>query len=76
MGPYGARYSWLYWVVIVAAFALLIVDIFDDGALWNYLVIALIVIAIAIQPGGIRGPRHGAREQQARRAGRESSRVP
>src|SRR5436190_15129912 len=52
MGPYGVRYSWAYWVVILAAFAFLVVDIFDDGALWNYLVIALVAIAVVIRPGG------------------------
>jgi len=67
MGPYGVRYSWAYWAVILAAFALLIVDVFDDGALWNVAVIVLIVIAIAIQPGGIRGPRHAARSERAAR---------
>jgi hypothetical protein len=67
MGPYGVRYSWAYWLVILAAFALLVVDIFDDGALWNYLVIVLVAIAIVIQPGGFRGPRHAARAQEKRR---------
>jgi hypothetical protein len=67
IGPYGGRYSWAYWVVILAAFALLVVDIFDDGALWNYLVIVLVVIAVVIQPGGIRGPRHAARAEEKRR---------
>ena len=57
VGPYGVRYPWVYWAVITAAFALLIVDIFDDSAIWNYAVILLIGIAIALQPGGIRGPR-------------------
>ena len=57
LGPYGVRYSWVYWGAIAAAFALLIVDIFDDGAVWNYGVIVFIVIAIAVQPGGFRGPR-------------------
>ena len=57
LGPYGVRYSWVYWAAIAAAFALLIVDIFDDGAIWNYGVIVFIVIAIAVQPGGVRGPR-------------------
>ena len=47
----------------LAAFALLVVDIFNDAALWNYLVIVLVAIAIVIQPGGIRGPRHAAREE-------------
>jgi hypothetical protein len=64
IGPYGVRYSWAYWGVIIAAFALLVVDIFDDGALWNYLVIVLVAIAIVIRPGGIRGPRHAARTEK------------
>jgi hypothetical protein len=67
IGPYGVRYSWAYWVVILAAFALLVVDVFDDGALWNYGVIVLLAIAVAIQPGGIRGPRYAARAQEKRR---------
>lgn len=57
LGPYGARYSWVYWAAIAAAFALLIVDLFDDGAIWNIGVVVFIVIAIAVRPGGIRGPR-------------------
>jgi hypothetical protein len=64
IGPYGVRYSWAYWVVMVAAFALLVVDLFDDGAVWNLGVIVLVAIAVAIQPGGIRGPRHAARAEQ------------
>jgi hypothetical protein len=67
VGPYGVRYSWAYWIVILAAFALLVVDIFDDGALWNYLVIVLVAIAIVIRPGGIRGPRRAARAEEKRR---------
>ena len=67
MGPYGVRYSWAYWLVILAAFTLIGVDIFDAGALWNYLVIVLVAIAIVIQPGGFRGPRHAARAQESRR---------
>jgi hypothetical protein len=39
---------------------LLIVDIFDDGAIWNYGVIVLIIIAIAVRPGGVREPRAAA----------------
>jgi hypothetical protein len=65
LGPYGVRYSWTYWAAIVAAFALLIVDIFDDGAIWNYGVIVCVVIAIAVQPGGLRGPRAAAAEEAA-----------
>jgi hypothetical protein len=68
VGPYGVRYSWAYWVVILAAFALLVVDVLDDRAIWNYAVIVLLLIAIAIQPGGLRGPRHAAREEETRRS--------
>jgi hypothetical protein len=60
LGPYGARYSWVYWAAIAAAFALLIVDLFDDGAIWNIGVVVFIVIAIAVRPGGVRGPRAAA----------------
>jgi hypothetical protein len=67
VGPYGVRYSWAYWIAVLAALALLIVDIFDDGALWNYLVIALVAIAILIRPGGIRGPRHAGRADEKQR---------
>jgi hypothetical protein len=56
-GLHGARYSWVYWAAIVAAFALLIVDIFDDSAIWNYGVVVCIIIAIAVRPGGVWGPR-------------------
>jgi hypothetical protein len=51
------EYSWVYWAAIVAAFALLIVDVFDDGAIWNYAVIVCVIIAIAVRPGGFRGRR-------------------
>jgi hypothetical protein len=60
VGPYGVRYSWVYWAVTAATFALLIVDIFDDGAIWNYGVVVCIIIAIAVRPGGVRGPRVAA----------------
>ena len=59
MGPYGVRYSWVYWGAIVIAFALLIVDIFSDSWVWNVAVIVFIVIAIAARPYGIRGPKRG-----------------
>ena len=59
-GRDGVRYSWVYWAAIVAMFAFLIVDIFDDGAIWNYAVIVSIIIAIAVRPGGIWGPRAAA----------------
>ena len=57
MGPYGVRYSWIYWAAIVAAFAFLVVDIVDDSAIWNIVVVVCIIIAIAARPGGLRGPR-------------------
>ena len=43
----------VYWAATVAAFAFLIVDIFDDGAIWNYAVIACVIIAIVARPGGV-----------------------
>ena len=61
MGPYGVRYSWVYWAAVVGAFAFLIVDIVDDSAIWNIVVIVLIIIAIALRPGGLRGPRAAGR---------------
>jgi hypothetical protein len=57
MGPYGVRYSWVYWVAIVGAFAFLVVDILDDSAIWNIVVVVFLIIAIAVRPGGLRGPR-------------------
>ncbi len=59
VGPSRVRYSWVYWAVTAATFALLIVDIFDDGAIWNYAVILCIIIAIAVRPGGVRDARRG-----------------
>jgi hypothetical protein len=56
-GRRGERYSWVYWAATGAGFAFLIVDIFDDSALWNYAVIASVVIAIAVRPGGVWGRR-------------------
>jgi hypothetical protein len=60
VGPGGVRYSWVYWAACAAAFALLIVDIFDDSAIWNYGVVVFVIIAIAVRPGGLRGPRAAA----------------
>jgi hypothetical protein len=60
LGPYGVRYSWVYWAASAAGLAFLIVDIFDDGALWNLGVVVSVIIAIAVRPGGIRGPRAAA----------------
>ena len=51
------NYSPLYWAATVAAFAFLIVDIFDDSAIWNYAVIVFVIVAIVARPGGIRGAR-------------------
>jgi hypothetical protein len=65
LGPHGVRYSWVYWAAIAAAFALLIVDVFDDGAIWNYGVVVLLIIAIAVRPGGLRGPRAAAAADDA-----------
>ena len=60
LGPDGVRYSWVYWAAIAGAFALLIIDVFDDGAIWNYGVVVFVIIAIAVRPGGLRGPRAAA----------------
>jgi hypothetical protein len=60
LGPYGVRYSWLYWAATAAAFALLIVGLFDDGAIWNIGVVVFLIICIAVRPGGVRGPRAAA----------------
>jgi hypothetical protein len=60
MGPYGVRYSWVYWAAIVGAFAFLVVDILDDSTIWNILVVVCLIIAIAVRPGGLRGPRAAA----------------
>jgi hypothetical protein len=65
LGPYGVRYSWVYWATIVAMFAFLIVDIFDDGAIWNYAVIVCVIIAIAVRPGGVWGRRAVAADEPA-----------
>jgi hypothetical protein len=64
LGPYGVRYSWVCWAAIAAAFALLIVDLIDDGAIWNIGVVVFIVIAIAVRPGGVRGPRAAAADDE------------
>jgi hypothetical protein len=62
---YGARYSWAYIVVIAAAIILLVIDIIADLGDWaNVAVIVLIVIAVLIRPGGVRGPRHSARAER------------
>jgi hypothetical protein len=60
VGPGGVRYSWVYWAVVAIAFALLIVDVFADGAIWNLGVVVCVIIAIAVRPGGVRGLRAAA----------------
>ena len=35
LGLHGVRYPWVYWAATAAPLALLIVDLFDDGAIWN-----------------------------------------
>jgi len=65
---YGARYSWAYIVVIAVAIILLVIDIVSDLGAWaNYVVIALIAVAVVLRPGGVRGPRHAERESAERR---------
>jgi hypothetical protein len=66
VGPYGVRYSWWYWAAIAAAFAFLIVDLFDDSAIWNLGAVVFIVIAIALSPYGARGPRAAAAADEER----------
>jgi hypothetical protein len=62
---YGARYSWAYVVVIAAAIILLVIDIIADLGGWaNLVVIALIVIAVVLRPGGLRGPRHAGQAER------------
>jgi hypothetical protein len=60
LGLDGVRYSWVYWAAIAAGFAMLVVDLVDDGAIWNLGVVACVIIAIAVRPGGVRGPRAAA----------------
>jgi hypothetical protein len=70
-GLHGERYSAVYWAVAAAGFAFLVVDIFDDGAIWNVAVIVCVVIAIAVRPGGFRGRRATApADEPASRGGR------
>jgi hypothetical protein len=67
-GRHGERYSWAYWAATVAMVVFLIIDIFDDGAVWNYIVIVCIVIAIVVRPGGAWGKRGNAADEPAPRA--------
>jgi hypothetical protein len=60
LGRYGVRSAWMYWAAVAGMFVFLIIDIVDDGAIWNYVTIAFVIIAIAVRPGGIRGPRAAA----------------
>lgn len=63
MGPYGQRYSWAYWVCVIGAGVLILLDIVgvtdNEASFTNVGALVLIVIAIFIRPGGVRGPRHG-----------------
>jgi hypothetical protein len=65
LGRYGVRSSWVYWAAVAGMFVFLIIDIVDDGAIWNYVTIAFVIIAIAVRPGGVRGPRAAAAEEPA-----------
>lgn len=59
-GRYGQRYPWLYWLAVVGAFVLGVLDIAGDGPEWASTgAVVLIVIAILVRPGGIRGPNRG-----------------
>ena len=57
---YGVRHSWVYWAACAVALALLVVDLFDDSAVWNIGVVVFLIIAILVRPGGVRGPRAAA----------------
>ena len=74
MGPYGVRYSWVYWAATAAAFAFLIVDLFDDGWVWSIAVVVSLIIGIAVRPGGLRGPRAAARADERAMRGVEPTR--
>jgi len=75
---YGARYSWAYVVVITTAIVLLVIDIIADLGGWaNFVVIALILVAVALRPGGIRGPKHAvAAERESTEQPFHSKQVP
>ena len=65
VGPRGVRHSWVYWAASAAALALLVVDIFDDAAIWNLGVVVFVIIAIAVRPGGLRGRRAAVAADEA-----------
>jgi len=67
-GRHGERYSWVYWAATVAMVVFLVIDIFDDGAVWNYIVIVCIIIAIVVRPGGAFGKPAKAADDAAPRA--------
>jgi len=49
----------LYWVLVVGAGVLIVIDIIGDGAAWtNVAALVLIALAVLVRPGGLRGPRH------------------
>jgi hypothetical protein len=61
-------------VVIATAIILLVIDIIAGLGAWaNLVVIALIVVAVALRPGGIRGPKHAARAERESAEQRPSS---
>jgi hypothetical protein len=48
-----AEYSWVYWASTAGAFVFLIIDVFNDGAIWNILCVACIAVAVVTRPGGV-----------------------
>ncbi|MGH2937283.1 MAG: hypothetical protein ACRDPE_04090 [Solirubrobacterales bacterium] len=51
--------------MIATAIVLLVIDIIAALGDWaNLAVIALIVIAVVLRPGGIRGPKHAGRAER------------
>jgi hypothetical protein len=50
----------VYWASTAGALVFLIIDIFNDGAIWNYLCVACIALAVVTRPGGIRRRRPAA----------------
>jgi hypothetical protein len=64
IGPYGARYPWLYVVLVTMVFALLIVHFLIDGTEWSTVAFVLLAIAVFVRPGGIKGPRSNQNRQE------------
>ncbi len=56
--PQSGR-DWGYWIAIVIAFVLLILDLIGDGPeLGNIGVFIAIGVAVFLRPGGLRGAGH------------------